>query len=93
MTQRFETAYKIVKISLISSEQCTTKPLQMLLCLSSASGSVWETKHVVTVPKVTEEESNTARDWFSVHALGGLWRVPIKFKNESISCRNLYGPL
>lgn len=69
------------------------KPLQMLPYISSASGSAWEIKCLVTVSKVTEEESNIAHDRFSVYALGGLWRVPIKFKNESISCRNRYGPL
>lgn len=74
-------------------EQGTNKPLQMSLYILSASGSVWEIKCLVTVPKVTEEDSNTARDRFSVNALGGLWRVPIKVKNESISCRNMYSPL
>lgn len=52
-----------------------------------------ETNCFVKIPVVIEEDSNTAHEWFSVYALGGLWRVPTKFKNDSISGRNPYSPL
>lgn len=90
MAQYFQIVYKIAEVKLIFlEEQWTPKAPQMLLYIFSASWSVCEIKRLVTVPKVTEEDFTAAHDQFSVYALGRLWRVPIKFKNESISCRNL----